>query len=107
MIEVIFTIPIMWADHHVLAVRRVLGALPNVTSISASAMNREVSFSFDPAATSAEAIATVLADAGYEAGDLPACGPVPSKKEAWNSCGYRNTVTNYNDLAMSGDHRKY
>ncbi len=102
-----FTIPALWADHHVLAVRGILGAVAGVTDIAASAAHREVFVSFDPAATSADAIAKALSAGGYPTGDLPECGPVPGKKEAWNACGYRNTVTNMADLAMSGDHRKY
>lgn len=101
------TIPSLWADHHVLAVRGILGAVPGVSGIAASAAHRQVTVDFDPAATSADAIAKALASGGYPAGDLPECGPVPGKKEAWNSCGYRSVVTNYADLAMSGDHRKY
>ena len=102
-----FTIPALWADHHVLAVRQVLGAVPGVANIAASAMNREVALDFDPAATSPEAIAKALSAAGYAPGELPQAGPAPQKKAAWNTCGYRVTVTNQADSAMSGDHRKY
>ena len=102
-----FAIPALWADHHVLAVRDVLGGMPGVANIAASAMNKEVALDFDPAKTSPDAIAKALTAAGYAPGEIPQPGPAPQKKVAWNACGYRVTVTNQTDLAMSGDFRKY
>ena len=105
--KAVFTIPALWADHHVLAIHDVLGAVPGVSNITASAMDKQVALDFDPAATSPDAIAKVLTAAGYAPGDIPQAGPAPRQKAAWNVCGYRVTVTNMADLAMSGDHRKY
>jgi copper chaperone CopZ len=102
-----FTIPALWADHHVLAVRDVLGAMPGVSGVEASAMKRQVSLEFDPTATSADAIAQGLSAAGYAPGDLPEAGQVPRRKPAWAASGYRVAVTNQADLTMSGDFRKY
>ena len=102
-----FTIPALWADHHVLAIRDLLGALPGVSNIASSAMNKQVSLDFDSKATSPDAIAKALAAAGYEPGEIPQAGPAPRQKAGWNGCGYRVTVTNMADQAMSGDHRKY
>ena len=97
-----FTIPALWADHHVLAVRDVLGALPGVSNIDASAMNKQVALDFDPAATSADAIAKALTAAGYAPGEIPQAPPAPAKKVAWNVSGYRVTVTNQADHGHVG-----
>ena len=105
--KVTLTLPGLWADHHVLAVREALGQLPGVSGIQASAMNKSVAVEFDPQATNADAIGKGLAAAGYAPGDLPAAGPAPRNKPEWNVSALRVTVTNMADLAMSGDHRKY
>lgn len=102
-----FTIPALWADHHVLAVRDVLAQAPGVSNVVASAMNKSVALDFDPAVTSPEAISKALAAAGYMPGGLPHAGEAPRKKAEWDASGYRVTVTNMADLAMSGDFRKY
>jgi copper chaperone CopZ len=105
--KVTFVIPGMWADHHVLAVRGVLGALPGVSNVYASAMDKEVSLDLDAKATSPEAVAEALAAAGYAPGDLPGSGAAPRNKVSWATCGYRVTCSNLVDQAMSGDFRKY
>jgi copper chaperone CopZ len=102
-----FVIPGMWADHHVLAVRDVLGGLAGVSNVYASAMDKEVSLELDAKATSPEAVAKTLAAAGYAPGELPESGPAPRNKVAWATCGYRVTCSNLADQAMSGDFRKY
>ena len=102
-----FVIPGMWADHHVLAVRDVLGAVPGVSNVYASAMDKEVSLELDSKATSAEAVTEALVSAGYAPGALPESGPAPRNKVAWATCGYRVTCSNLADQAMSGDFRKY
>ena len=107
MAEVSLTIPGMWADHHVLAVRETLGKLPGVQGINASAMNKQVQVAFDPKATTAEAIGKGLTAAGYAPGPLAPAGPAPRNKPEWMVDVVRVTVTNMNDVAMSGDHRKY
>jgi copper chaperone CopZ len=102
-----FVIPGMWADHHVLAVRDVLGAMPGVSNVYASAMDRQVSLELDAKATSTESVAEALAAAGYPSGELTESGAAPRNKVAWATCGYRVTCSNLNDQAMSGDFRKY
>ena len=105
--ELALVLPAMWADHHVLAVRGVLTALPGVGQLDASARDFSLRVAFDPAATGAEAITAALTGAGYAPGDLPAGGEPQRDKPAWASGGGRTTTTNPADLAMSGDHRKY
>jgi copper chaperone CopZ len=102
-----FVIPGMWADHHVLAVRDVLGAVPGVGNVYASAMDKEVSVDLDAKAANAAAVVEALTAAGYAPGVLPESGPAPRKKVAWATCGYRVTTSNMIDQPTSGESRKH
>ena len=74
------TLPAMFADHHVIEVRRVLSELPGVGAIYASSAFLSAEIEYDPAITSPEAIEYALKAAGYldelpfsvEVGILPA-----------------------------------
>jgi copper chaperone CopZ len=103
--EVVVKLPDLWADHHVLRVRKALARAPGVAAVEASARDHEARVSFDPAATSAGAVVETLAAAGYEAGELPV-DDARTDKPAWATAP-RVTGTNASDLAMSGDYRKY
>ncbi len=63
-------LPMLYADHHVLAVRQLLLALPGVADVYASSSFQIVEVSFDEAKLDEEKITAVLAQAGYLA-DLP------------------------------------
>jgi len=104
--ELVVTIPGMWADHHVLAVREALGAAQGVTDVRASALERRVTMNLDPGATTAEAVTEALTAAGYEPGELASNEGRERDKPGWVRAP-RVTVTNAADHAMSGDHRKY
>ena len=101
------TVPSLWADHHVLRVREALGALAGVDAVTASALNREVSLSYNQAQVNADAIVEHLAAAGYAVSEISEEGTAPRAKPEWMSNGLRVTSTNALDLAMSGDYRKY
>jgi copper chaperone CopZ len=101
------TIQALWADHHVVALRDTLTALPGVDSVNASAMERRVHIEYDPAQTTPDAIAESLTAAGYAPGALDAADAALQNKPAWATGGLRVTVTNPVDQAMSGDYRKY
>ena len=101
------TVPSMWADHHVLAVRKALTGIKGVEQVDASALERSVRVSFDAAATDAKSIAAKLAEAGYDTGDAAASEISPSNKPEWLEGGLRSTTTYPADLSMSGDYRKY
>ncbi|HEX9114926.1 MAG TPA: heavy-metal-associated domain-containing protein [Anaerolineae bacterium] len=97
-------VPDMYADHHVLKVRAVLGALaPQVQNVVASSAFRVVALDFDPAATSAEAIQGALAEAGYPAAGQPgAINPVVPVQNgqtdpAWDRLGQRISKTDARD----------
>lgn len=70
MTTISLSLPMMYADHHVLAVRRLLFDLPGVTDVYASSSFQIVEVSFDESQLPPEKIETVLAEAGYLA-ELP------------------------------------
>ncbi|HOG46768.1 MAG TPA: heavy-metal-associated domain-containing protein [Anaerolineae bacterium] len=107
--QLTLTIPRMWADHHVLAVREALAAV-GVHEVEASAVGTYVRLSFDPAATGRERILQALHDAGYDPEatiEFPQPPANAAQGSAWFAQGVRMTQTNRLDLEMSGDFRKY
>jgi copper chaperone CopZ len=63
--RVVFDVPMMYADHHVVEVRRILLEDPGVDGVNASSAFHVVEVSFDPEKTSEEALRSKLDDAGY------------------------------------------
>jgi copper chaperone CopZ len=63
-----FSLPTMFGDHHVVAVRQVVAALAGVTAIQASAARQKLVVTFDPAQLSAAAISAALTQAGFAPG---------------------------------------
>jgi len=107
----LFDVPSMYADHHVIAVRQAILALPGVEDVVASSAWQQVQVTYDPASVSADGISQALEQAGYPAGNghLPS-GPSPAphaKDPAWDALGVRATRTNQADLQMSGEFRRY
>ena len=108
--KVTFSIPAMWADHHVLAVRAALGQVSGVEEVLASAMYKDVLVKYDPATVKPEALQTALAEAGYEIAKAPHLPTYPERIEDtsdWFQFQERITETDLRDLQMSGDHRMY
>jgi len=101
------TVPAMWADHHVLVVRKTLAETSGVTAVEASARDFSLLVSFDPQAVTAQDIVATLGEAGYAEGAAPGPGDPQAFKPAWAAGGLRATTTNPADAAMSGDYRKY
>ncbi len=66
-----YLLPTMYGDHHVVKVRQIVAALPGVASVYASAAQKKLTVSFDPAKLTAEAIAAALAQGGYPPGASP------------------------------------
>jgi copper chaperone CopZ len=105
-----FSLPTMWADHHVLAVRQVLAQLGGVEEVLASAMYRDVLVKYDPSILQPETVADTLAKAGYEIAKAPELPTYPKRtadRSDWFQFQERITETDLRDLEMSGDHRKY
>ncbi len=108
--KVTFSIPAMWADHHVLAVRETLGRVSGVEEVIASSLYQDVLVKYDPATVNPENLANALAEAGYEVGTAPELPTHPERiadTSDWFQFQERVTVTDRRDLEMSGDHRKY
>lgn len=108
--KVVLPVPMMYADHHVTAVRKVLLAQPGVQDVLASAALRAVQVKFDPAATNATALSDALANAGYPVGEdkTPELPVMPRLGDpAWAKLGVREIYTNRVDIEMSGEFRKY
>jgi copper chaperone CopZ len=108
--QVLFQVPKMYADHHVLVVREVLLKAPGVEDVYASAAFKRVLVSFDPEVGSQEALLEVLTEAGYGPDECILCDPVvPGKEDGsfWHTLRPRDTETNPLDVEMSGDFRKY
>lgn len=58
-------VPMMYGDHHVVEVRKILQALPGVEDIYASSAFQMVEVNYDPSAVSPEQLRTALDEAGY------------------------------------------
>jgi copper chaperone CopZ len=108
--KVTFSIPAMWADHHVLAVRDALGKVGGIEELTASALYQDVLITYDPALVGPETLAQTLVDAGYELSARPSLPSYPERTDDssdWFRFQERITETDFRDLEMSGDHRKY
>ncbi|MCA9945138.1 MAG: heavy-metal-associated domain-containing protein [Ardenticatenaceae bacterium] len=60
-----FTLPMMYGDHHVLAVRQLLNALPGISQIYASSSFQIVEVEYDEQQVSEGELQDSLAEAGY------------------------------------------
>lgn len=58
-------VPAMYADHHVVEVRRILFEIPGVEMIDASAAFKAVEIEYDPEKTSEDVLRQTLDEAGY------------------------------------------
>lgn len=107
--QIILTVPTMWADHHVINVKRLLSPISGVENVYASSAFKQVLIEFDPAKTSADALVKVLTEAGYAPGEeeVVAETPYAQPDPAWDRLAQRITATNPVDLQMSGEFRKY
>ncbi len=71
-------LPKMYADHHVVEVRRILLAMPGVEDVYASSAFRVARARIDPAQVSEADLRTRLTEAGY-------LGDLAVETEAWKS----------------------
>jgi copper chaperone CopZ len=108
--KVTFSLPQMWADHHVLAVRQALGQVQGVEEVIASSLYQDVLVKYDPAAVTPDALAAALTQAGYTVAQAPVLPAYPVRIDDasdWFRFQDRITITDNRDLEMSGDFRKY
>jgi copper chaperone CopZ len=109
--KLIFDVPAMYADHHILKVRETLLALDGVQDVFASSAWKQVIVSFEPGKISEQAIKDALAEAGYGGQDgketvLVHADPI-KRDPQWEANGPRVTSTNPADNQMSGEFRRY
>jgi len=104
MARMIVNLPAMYADHHVIAVRRILLEHPGVLNVVASSAFLRVEVEYDPSAASPEQVRRVLADAGYPEGETAEIGLLRGNGHgdpAWARLGVRATQTNTADRKPS------
>lgn len=65
MADITFSVPGMYADHHVSAVVDALNRYDGISKIVASSSRRKITITFDSKAVSAENLETALVAAGY------------------------------------------
>ncbi|MBM3694990.1 MAG: heavy-metal-associated domain-containing protein [Actinobacteria bacterium] len=85
-------VPTMYADHHVVEVRRILSEIPGVERINASAAFQVVEIGFDPERTSADVLRRTLDEAGY-------LGPLPIPAESGKPAVGRDGATYFRHTA--------
>jgi copper chaperone CopZ len=84
MTSVTIDVPLMYADHHVVEVRRILLEAPGVNAVNASSAFQAVKIEYDPDKTSEDALKQLLDENGY-LGDLEV--PLETGKPAVGSNG--------------------
>jgi copper chaperone CopZ len=92
MTSVAIDVPVMYADHHVVEVRRILFEVPGVETVDASSAFQVVKIGYDPDKTSEDVLKQILDENGY-LGDLQV--PLESGKPAVGSDGetyFRHTA---------------
>ncbi len=65
MTSVVIDVPVMYADHHVIEVRRILLGVPGVETVDASSAFQVVKIEYDPDKTSEDVLTKMLDENGY------------------------------------------
>jgi len=108
--KVTLSVPMMYADHHVLKVREALSALSGVSKVIASSGKKKVTVYSEDGQLSAGRVAQALVEAGYPPNEeLPVVGIKHQSEDGspWYTIIQRVTKTEMKDLEMSGDFRRY
>ncbi|MBI4788670.1 MAG: heavy-metal-associated domain-containing protein [Chloroflexi bacterium] len=107
--KITLTVPAMFADHHVINVKRLLSPLSGVETVIASSAFKTVVIEFDGSKTSQAVLVQALTDAGYAPGpeEFVARTPDYTPDPAWEKLGVRAVTTNPVDNQLSGEFRKY
>lgn len=102
--KLVLAIPTLYGDHHTVAVRGILAALPGISDLYVSSAQRMVSLRYDPQKTDPEAIEKALAEHGYEVG-----GPEPTyvaslASEFEKSARYTSFISGTGDTLTFAEH---
>ncbi len=83
----------MYADHHVIEVRRILLALPGIDAVQASSAFHAVEVTYDPALLAEPAITRALDAAGYlQTPDIPTETGLAAYGREGNGTFFRHTA---------------
>ena len=108
--KVTLNLPAMYADHHVLNVRRALLGLKGVSQVIASSARKKVVAIYDESSIAEADIVKALIEAGYTP-DQPVALPEAPKNaqdgSPWYTVLQRVTKTEMKDREMAGDFRRY
>jgi copper chaperone CopZ len=63
--KVTFALPMMYGDHHVIEVRRLVSSIPGIENIYASSCFHVVEIEYDESKVEADAVRDLLEEAGY------------------------------------------
>ena len=108
--RITWSVPAMYADHHVLRVREALLKLGGVQEVIASAGRKKVSVTDDENTVSPTELQAALVAAGYVPDQASTLVSLPKPSEdgsAWYTVLHRVTKTEMKDREMSGDFRRY
>lgn len=107
--KIAFTVPAMYADHHVTLVKQLLSPIAGVENVIASSAFKLVAIEYDPARTNSAALSAALTAAGYAPGPEEVVERRPDGRfdPSWEVLGVRETKTSPVDLQLSGEFRKY
>ena len=109
--KVVFDVPSLWADHHVITVREALEKLEGIEDIYASSAWKQVMVAYDPETIDAAAIQEALTAAGYPVGEggVPVViEPTERRRDPhWEMLGVRLAATSEIDREMAGEFRRY
>jgi copper chaperone CopZ len=107
----VLNLPTLFADHHVLTLRKALLDLEGVSDVYASSAWKQAIVTFDPAKINAADLEHAATQAGYPVGEAEI--PILVTRESigrdpqWEKADLRISKTNEADLEMSGEHRRY
>lgn len=100
--QLIFDLPTLFGDHHVLKVREALSELDGIEDLYASSSWKQIMLSYDPKKIKPEKIEEALREAGYPPGEgeTPVLVEVSSIKRdpQWEILDVRVTETDQADL---------
>jgi copper chaperone CopZ len=109
--KVVYDVPSLWADHHVLKLHEALSKLEGLQDVYASSAWKQVMVEYDASVIDDAVIQETLAEAGYPVGE----GGVPILVEPtdirrdphWEKLGVRLAGTSDVDREMAGEFRRY
>jgi copper chaperone CopZ len=109
--EIILDVPGLYADHHVLALKRALDGVEGVEESYLSSAWKQVLLRYDPKKTSQEEIEGIIQGSGYQVGS----GEPPilierdriGRDPQWSKSSFRVTHSDPADMEMVGQFHRH